>query len=156
MFFLGAPGVVAGVILWMLTDRYGTSFSALPGATLVSMLLIGAGLAVLIHAFIRFVAEGRGTPAPVAPTEKLVVGGIYRHVRNPMYVAVIAIILGQALLFGAWTLLVYAAIAAATMATFVRVYEEPALTDRYGAEYDAYRRNVPGWLPRLTPWLGDA
>ncbi|MBX3570304.1 MAG: isoprenylcysteine carboxylmethyltransferase family protein [Rhizobiaceae bacterium] len=151
-FFLCAPGVVAGVIPWMLTDRYHMPLASLPGASGLAAILIAAGLAVLIHAFVRFVAEGAGTPAPVAPTERLVIGGIYRHVRNPMYVAVMSIILGQALLFGAAAVAVYAGLALAAMAAFVRFYEEPVLARRYGAQYEAYRRAVPGWLPRLTPW----
>lgn len=109
---------------------------------------------MLLHAFARFALEGRGTPAPVAPTERLVVGGIYRHVRNPMYVAVLAIILGQALLFSSWALVAYATIAAIAMVSFVKFYEEPTLARRYGADYEAYRSAVPGWLPRLTPWRG--
>jgi protein-S-isoprenylcysteine O-methyltransferase Ste14 len=107
-----------------------------------------------LHAFGRFALEGRGTPAPVAPTEALVVGGIYRHVRNPMYLAVIAIILGQAVLFASWAVLVYGFVAAATMASFVRLYEEPTLLARYGRSYEEYRHNVPGWLPRLRSWRG--
>ena len=90
----------------------------------------------------------------MAPTERLVVGGIYRHVRNPMYVAVLSIILGQALLFSSWAVFGYGIVAAAAMVSFVRLYEEPTLARRYGAEYEAYRRAVPGWLPRLTPWRG--
>ncbi len=90
----------------------------------------------------------------MAPTERLVVGGIYRHVRNPMYVAVLSIILGQALLFSSWAVFGYGIVAAVGMVSFVRLYEEPTLARRYGAEYEAYRRAVPGWLPRLTPWRG--
>ena len=105
----------------------------------------------LLHAFALF-ALHRGTPAPVAPTETLVVTGVYRFVRNPMYLAVLTIILGQALLFGSWGLVLYAAIVFAVVATFVKGYEEPALTRTYGEQYLEYRRNVPGWCPRLTPW----
>jgi protein-S-isoprenylcysteine O-methyltransferase Ste14 len=71
-----------------------------------------------------------------------------------MYVAVLAIILGQALLFSSWLVIVYGLIAAAAMISFVKFYEEPTLASRYGAEYETYRRSVPGWLPRLTPWRG--
>lgn len=71
-----------------------------------------------------------------------------------MYVAVLSIILGQALLFSSWTLLAYGVVAGAAMIIFVKLYEEPTLASRYGAEYATYRRNVPGWLPRLTPWRG--
>lgn len=111
-----------------------------------------AGLAVLLHSFARFAFEGAGTPAPIAPTERLVVGGAYRYVRNPMYVAVLSIIFGQALLFADWSLVVYAGVVAVTVFTFVKLYEEPTLARRYGHEYEAYRRAVPGWVPRLTPW----
>ena len=106
----------------------------------------------LISAFVRFVVEGLGTPAPVAPTEHLVVGGMYRYVRNPMYLAVTAAIVGQAMLLGRIELIVYAAVVGVLMWLFVRFYEEPYLAQRFGAEYDAYRRGVPGWWPRLRPW----
>jgi len=152
LFFLLAPCVVAGLAPYLLTDRYGMPISPHPAIVIVAGILIAAGLAVLIHAFVRFAVEGLGTPAPVAPTARLVVGGVYRYVRNPMYVAVLSIILGQALLFGAVPVAVYAVAVAAAVISFVRFYEEPVLANRYGAEYEAYRRAVPGWLPRLTPW----
>lgn len=153
VFFIAAPGVVAGLIPWLLSRHYGLPLAPWPlvGA---GAILVAASLGVLLHAFARFALEGLGTPAPIAPTDRLVIGGIYRHVRNPMYVAVLSIILGQALIFAAWPLAAYAALMAATMATFVRLYEEPVLLRQYGAEYEAYRANVPGWLPRLTPWRG--
>jgi protein-S-isoprenylcysteine O-methyltransferase Ste14 len=96
--------------------------------------------------------EGFGTPAPVAAPERLVVGGVYRYVRNPMYVAVLAAIVGQALLLGRLGLLLYAGGACLVVAAFVRWYEEPTLTRRFGADYEAYQRAVPAWLPRLRPW----
>jgi protein-S-isoprenylcysteine O-methyltransferase Ste14 len=119
---------------------------------LVGGVAILAGLAGLLPAFVRFVVEGVGTPAPVAPTGRLVVGGAYRHVRNPMYLAVGAIIVGQALLLGQAILLLYAVFFAAAVATFVRGYEEPTLLGRFGEQYEAYRREVPRWRPRLRPW----
>jgi protein-S-isoprenylcysteine O-methyltransferase Ste14 len=146
LFLIAAPGVVAGLIPWWLTG-WDTHSPPLPlqiaGATLV---VIGAG--VLLHAFARFVLEGIGTPAPVAPTEHLVVGGLYRYVRNPMYLAVLALIVGQALLLGQLGLLAYAAIIAAAFAASVHWYEEPTLQRRYGEQYDTYRKTVPGWIPR--------
>ena len=154
-FFIAAPGVVAGLVPWLLSDHYRLPWSTVPGFVPVGGVLIVAAAAVLLHAFARFALEGLGTPAPVAPTEKLVIGGIYRHVRNPMYVAVLSIILGHALLFSSWTLVAYAVIGAVVMGSFVRFYEEPTLARRYGADYETYRRNVPGWLPRLTPWRGE-
>ena len=117
--------------------------------------LIVAGSAVLTFAFTSFVAEGIGTPAPVAPTEDLVVTGLYRHVRNPMYLAVVSIIAGQALLLGDARLVLYATVVGAAMAAFARWYEEPALRRRFGARYDAYRRVVPAWRPRVLPFHSE-
>ncbi|RJT39255.1 isoprenylcysteine carboxylmethyltransferase family protein [Mesorhizobium waimense] len=154
LFLIAAPGAVAGVMPWLLTDRYRLPLSTLPGLAPVGWVLILAAAALLLHSFARFALEGLGTPAPVAPTERLVVGGIYRHVRNPMYVAVLSIILGQALLFSSSAVFAYGGVVAAAMVSFVRLYEEPTLARRYGPEYEAYRRAVPGWLPRLTPWRG--
>src|SRR3712207_7568986 len=114
-------------------------------------ILLVAGLVALVGAFVRFVVEGFGTPAPVAAPERLVVGGVYRYVRNPMYVAVLAAIVGQALILGRLTLLLYAAAAWLVVAAFVRFYEEPTLVRRFGADYQGYRRAVPAWPPRLRP-----
>ena len=154
LFLVVAPGVVAGLAPWLLTDRYRMPPSTVPGFVPAGSILVVVAAAILLHAFARFALEGLGTPAPVAPTERLVVGGIYRHVRNPMYVAVLSIILGQALIFSSWPVVIYGLIAAAAMVSFVKAYEEPTLARRYGAEYEAYRRAVPGWLPRIKPWRG--
>ena len=153
VFFALAPGTVAGLVPWWLTGwRLGRPLADWAPLRLVGLLLVGAGVAVLVHAFVRFVVEGLGTPAPVAPTEHLVVGGLYRHVRNPMYLAVGATILGQAVILGRPGLLLYLLAFAVAVGAFVHGYEEPVLTERFGAEYDAYRRNVPAWWPRLRPW----
>jgi protein-S-isoprenylcysteine O-methyltransferase Ste14 len=153
LFLFVAPGVVAGLIPWSIT-RWRLEPTS-PVLRAAGGVLIAAGLAFLLHAFARFVIEGIGTPAPVAPTERLVVGGVYRHVRNPMYLAVGATIVGQALFFGDPELLAYAALFGAIVFSFVRLYEEPALAERFGESYDTYRRAVPGWLPRLRPWDGN-
>jgi protein-S-isoprenylcysteine O-methyltransferase Ste14 len=148
LFLALAPGIVAGVVPWLLT---GWDADADWGAAVrvAGALLVVAGGIVLVQAFARFVREGAGTPAPVAPTERLVVGGLYRYVRNPMYLAVAATIVGQALLLGSVVLLAYAAVFLAVVVAFVRGYEEPTLTRRYGDAYEAYRAAVPGWWPRL-------
>ena len=156
LFFAVAPGVVAGVVPWLLTGWQGADPSWPAPVRAVGAIVLALSTIVLVQAFVRFVREGRGTPAPVAPTERLVVGGLYRHVRNPMYVAVVGAVMGQALLLGRPVLLVYAAVAGAGMAAFVRGYEEPLLAERYGAQYAAYRQAVPGWIPRLRPWTPDA
>jgi protein-S-isoprenylcysteine O-methyltransferase Ste14 len=152
-FLVLVPGVVAGLIPWLLTGWQ--SHDPALAVQILGGALVVAGTGFLLHAFARFVIEGIGTPAPIAPTERLVVGGVYRYVRNPMYLAVGATIAGQALLLGQWGLLAYAALFFAIVATFVAIYEEPALARRFGADYDAYRRAVPGWLPRLRPWQDD-
>lgn len=151
-FFALAPGVMAGLVPWWLTGWEAQH--TWPALRVLGAALIAAGLVVLVHAFVRFVVEGVGTPAPVAPTDHLVVGGVYRYVRNPMYVAVEATIVGQALVLGRPALLLYAAAFVAATAAFARLYEEPALRRRFGAEYEAYRRAVPGWWPRRRPWQG--
>lgn len=115
-------------------------------------LLVAAGVAVLLHAFARFVIEGLGTPAPVAPPQRLVVGGLYRYVRNPMYLAVAATIVGQAVILGRPGLLLYALAFGAAVGAFAHFYEEPTLERQFGVEYDAYRRAVPAWWPRRRPW----
>jgi protein-S-isoprenylcysteine O-methyltransferase Ste14 len=153
VFFLLAPGVVAGLIPWLLTRwqaREPLPYWA-PMRVFGAILLV-AGLIALIRAFARFVMEGLGTPAPIAAPERLVVGGVYRYVRNPMYMAVLAVIVGQALLLGRLGLLLYAAATWLLVAAFVRWYEEPTLTRRFGADYEVYRRAVPAWRPRLRPW----
>ena len=153
VFFARAPGVVAGLVPWWLT---GWDARALPAwwlpLRLAGLVLLAAGVVVLVQAFARFVAEGLGTPAPVAPTQELVVGGLYRYVRNPMYLAVLATILGQALVLGQLVLLPYAAVVAAAFVAFVHWYEEPTLARQFGARYQAYRQAVPGWWPRRRPW----
>jgi protein-S-isoprenylcysteine O-methyltransferase Ste14 len=151
VFFAVAPVVVAGVFPWLIGGWELAGVWWLP-LRLVGLLLVLAGGAVLVHSFYRFVTEGIGTPAPVAPTENLVVGGIYRHVRNPMYLSVVTVIVGQGLLFGDVVLLAYVGAVGLAMAGFVRWHEEPVLTERFGGEYDTYRANVPGWLPRLRPF----
>lgn len=156
LFLVVAPGVVAGLIPWVLTGwEPGDAFWTLDVVRVAGAALLAAGVAGLLEAFARFVREGRGTPAPVAPTERLVVGGLYRFVRNPMYLAVGATIVGQSLLLGRPVLLAYAGLFAVLVAAFVRCYEEPTLERRYGEQYAAYRRAVPGWWPRRTPWQAD-
>jgi protein-S-isoprenylcysteine O-methyltransferase Ste14 len=143
VFLVVAPGVAAGLVPWLLTG-WETNAIWVP-LKVLGGLTIAAGLAALLHAFARFVVEGVGTPAPPAPPERLVVGGLYRYVRNPMYLAVEGIILGQALLLGQLVLVPYAALFAAAVAPFVYGYEQPTLTRRFGSEYEAYRAAVPAW-----------
>ena len=152
VFLLVAPGVMAGLVPWLITGWDSTDPP--PVLQLAGVALIAAGTGILLSAFARFVVDGLGTPAPVAPPEHLVVTGLYRHVRNPMYVAVVATIVGQAALLGRPALLLYALAFMAAVAAFVYGYEQPVLSERFGPEYERYRDNVPGWWPRLRPWRG--
>jgi protein-S-isoprenylcysteine O-methyltransferase Ste14 len=154
VFFVVAPGVVAGLVPWLISGwQLPRPMSPLAIVRLATgVVLLALAVVVLVRAFARFVVEGGGTPAPVAPTERLVVGGEYRFVRNPMYLAVVTAVLGQAMIFGSLTLLGYAFAVWAIMAAFVRWYEEPMLLNRYGHEYQRYRQAVRAWVPRLHAW----
>jgi protein-S-isoprenylcysteine O-methyltransferase Ste14 len=155
-FFVAAPGVVAGLVPWLLTGwelhRPAPYWWI---AQVAGALLVAGGLVPVVHAFTEFAKAG-GTPMPLAPTRHLVVTGFNRYVRNPMYVGVLAMIVGQAMLFGRLSVLVYAALAWLATAAFVRWYEEPTLRRTYGSGYEAYRRAVPAWWPRRRAWAPPA
>ena len=152
LFFVLAPGTVAGLIRWWITRwEFRQPFLDLEATRVVGIVLIVAGAPGLVDSFARFALQGLGTPAPIAPTENLAVTGLYRYVRNPMYVAVVVVILGQAVLFGDWRLIVYAMLVWLGFHAFVVGYEEPTLARRFGTRYDDFRANVPRWIPRLTP-----
>ncbi len=121
LFMVAGPGVVTGLVPWLLTG-WRSSDPPLPLAVAGGVLLV-TGVAALLYAFARFVVEGHGTPAPVAAPDRLVVGGLYRHVRNPMYLTVTAAILGQALLLASAALALYALAFGAAVFAFVRLYE---------------------------------
>jgi protein-S-isoprenylcysteine O-methyltransferase Ste14 len=153
LFFALAPGTFAGLIPWWMTGwRFERPASHWLPVQVVGALTLVAGATFLIHAFARFVIDGLGTPAPVAPTHRLVVTGVYRYVRNPMYLAVTACVVGQSLLFGQLALLVYAAAFLAVTVGFVLLYEEPTLAGQFPEDYAAYRSAVPGWWPRRHPY----
>ena len=153
VFFVVGPGVFAGLIPWLLTGwRVQEPVPYFAPVRVLGTVVLAAGLMVMVQAFARFVVEGLGTPVPVAAPDRLVVGGLYRHVRNPMYVAGVAIIVGQALALGQTILLLYAVAVWLVVASFVHWYEEPTLSRKFGAQYETYRRAVPAWWPRLRPW----
>jgi protein-S-isoprenylcysteine O-methyltransferase Ste14 len=150
VFFVLAPGLVSGLGPW-LVSRWVVAPDAptwWPVAAGLGGVLIVAGVAVLVSGFVRFVTEGRGTPAPVAPPVRLVTGGLYAWVRNPMYLANVAILFGQAAVFWRNDLVSYAFVVGGAMVAFVGVYEEPKLAATFGEQYAAYRSRVPGWWPR--------
>jgi protein-S-isoprenylcysteine O-methyltransferase Ste14 len=154
LFLVVAPGTVAGLVPWRISGwRVQRPFFGAAELRLLGALLLVLGAAVLLDSFARFALRGLGTPAPIAPPRHLVVTGLYRHVRNPMYVGLVAAILGQALLLGSAPLLAYALLVWLTVHLFVVLYEEPTLSSTFGEEYATFRANVPRWIPRLRGWV---
>lgn len=155
LFLVIAPGTLAGYVPWSLSRWHVASplLGFFP-FRVMGALLIALGLPVLLDSFARFAIQGLGTPAPVAPPRHLVVTGLYRYVRNPMYVAVTSLILGQGLLFGEVRVFEYGLVVLLGFHLFVLLYEEPALRSKFGEEYKEFCAHVPRWLPRLTAWQG--
>jgi len=153
LFFVVAPFTLAGLVPWWVTHwEFRPAFFGVDLTRILGGMLIIAGVPGVVDSFARFALEGLGTPAPVAPPQKLVVTGLYRYVRNPIYIALVAVILGQALLFGDERLLWYGALLWLFFHVWVVVIEEPTLKQTFGAEYESFRNNVPRWIPRLAPW----
>ena len=152
VFFVLAPGAVAVLVPAVLTDGWDSGNGYVWPIRAVGGVLAAAGAVVLVHSFVRFVVDGFGTPAPIAPPEHLVVGGLYRHVRNPMYVGVMSVVAGQALVLGRPVLWTWFGALAVIFGSFVALYEQPKLTRTFGEEYVQYCRAVPAWLPRLRPY----
>lgn len=153
LFLVVAPGIVAVYVPWVICRWHlGEPLLGTPILQIVGALLIVAGIPVLLDCFARFALVGLGTPAPIFPTRHLVLSGLFRYVRNPMYVAVVSVILGQGLLFGSARVLEYGLAVWAAFCLFVLLYEEPTLRKSFGREYEEFCANVPRWIPRLRPW----
>jgi protein-S-isoprenylcysteine O-methyltransferase Ste14 len=147
-FFVVAPLVMGGVVPWLITGWAGSP-AGIDVLDVAGAVVTALGTALVVVCFVLFVRDGHGTPAPVAPTEELVVRGPYRVVRNPMYVGVAAAIAGQTLAFRSPALTGWLIVFLFAVTSFVKLYEEPTLSERFGSPYDRYRREVPGWWPRL-------
>ncbi len=149
IFTIVVPGTVAGIIPWLLLQ--GSAGEALLSPTLwmvgLPALLLGVGLYLWCAGAFTFL--GKGTPAPIDAPKVLVIQGPYRWVRNPMYVAVLAALLGEAILFRTFLVVGYALLFWAVVHTFVVVVEEPSLRHQFGASYEAYCRTVPRWVPHV-------
>ena len=148
-----APGFVAGVVPWWLSHWHlRPPLLGLSAFRILGALLLLAGAPLILDSFARFALQGLGTPAPILPPEHLVVTGLYRHVRNPMYVGVAATVFGQGLLFGNIQILEYGLFVWFAFHLFVLGYEEPKLRSTFGEEYEQFCANVPRWIPRLSAW----
>jgi protein-S-isoprenylcysteine O-methyltransferase Ste14 len=155
VFLVIAPGFVAGLVPWWISHwRIQAPFFGVAAIRVAGGILLTLGAIGLLDSFARFAVQGLGTPAPVAPPQHLVVTGLYRFVRNPMYVSVTSAILGQAMIFGNVRLLEYGASVWLAFHMFVLVFEEPSLRRTFGTEYEAFCAAVPRWIPRVTPWKG--
>ena len=152
IFLVVAPGTIAVYIPWTICRwRFASPLLGFFPFRIIGVLMITAGLPVLLDSFVRFAIKGMGTPAPVAPPQHLVMTGLYRHVRNPMYVAVSLLIFGQGLLFGSVRLLEFGVVVWLAFFAFVVFYEEPALRRKFGKDYEKFCARVPRWIPRLKP-----
>jgi len=147
LFLIIAPGMVAGYIPLGLLRRGPQIETGVFAWLALPLWLIGT--AILLWSFWNFLAQGRGTPAPIDPPKELVAVSFYRYTRNPMYVGVLLVILGHVLWFGFWNLLIYAIVIFIGFNTFVTYYEEPTLRRKFGAAYEDYCRRVPRWIPRF-------
>ena len=147
VFTVFVPGTVAGYVPWRLRQQAAPATGTEEWAAIA---VIAIGIAIYFYtAFWGFALIGGGTPAPIAPTKILVVKGLHRFVRNPMYIGVALVIGGQAWLFHSLHIAIYMAYMLLTAHLFVIFYEEPTLHKQFGEEYDRYRASVPRWIPRF-------
>lgn len=147
LFLVVAPGTVAGYIPLVLLRQGPQVQTGILAYLAFPFWLVGG--AILLWSFWNFLVQGRGTPAPIDPPKELVMVGFYRYVRNPMYVGILAMIIGHFLWFGYWNLLIYALVVFLAFHTFVIYYEEPTLKRNFGAAYEDYLGRVPRWFPRF-------
>ena len=152
LFLVLIPGTVAGLIPWRIVRTSPPQSVELSTRSILAGGLMLFGLAVLLRCVWDFFAAGRGTLAPFDPPRRLVVRGLYRFTRNPMYNGVLALLFGQAWLFQSGALLQYALVVLLMFHVMVVVFEERVLAAQFGATYDEYRRAVPRWGFNVRPF----
>jgi protein-S-isoprenylcysteine O-methyltransferase Ste14 len=150
IFTILVPGTVAGIVPWLLLQSGGVAVGLTLSIWLIGLLplLLGVGLYFWCAGAFTFI--GKGTPAPIDAPIFLVREGPYQWVRNPMYLAVLSVIIGEAILFHSLLLAGYALLVGVVVHLFVVLYEEPSLLRQFGESYEAYLRTVPRWLPRFS------
>ena len=152
--------MIPGVILWLTGPDTLGLWQSVPATRVALPILGGAlvclGLTLMVATIRLFVTVGQGTLAPWNPPQRLVVQGVYRHVRNPMIAGVLFVLLGEAMLAASLPLFFWFVLFVIGNAVYIPLAEEPGLLERFGDSYLAYRRNVPRWIPRPTPWHGKA
>ncbi len=147
IFSILVPGTVAGVIPWLLLQGSGGAVLLIPSIWIVGFLPLLLGIGLYFWCAGAFTFIGKGTPAPIDAPKILVVEGPYRWVRNPMYLAVFSVVIGEAILFRSFLLVGYALLVAMVVHLFVVFVEEPSLRHQFGASYETYLRTVSRWLP---------
>jgi len=148
LFTIIVPGTFGVYIPMAIARATGAKAAGFGFYWLVGFGLLMVGALIYLICVMEFAVRGRGTPAPIDAPKHLVVSGLYRYVRNPMYVGVLAVVLGLTFLARSAELLGYAALLALVFHGFIRLYEEPALRRQFGAEYEEYCRTVGRWVPR--------
>ena len=148
------PGIIAVAIPATILYGTGVAWPPSPWNIVIGCVFTLVGLSLMISTNRLFTTIGKGTLAPWEPPKKLVVRGVYRHVRNPMITGALCILLGEAIFFGSWWLLGWFSFALILNLIYIPLSEEPGLVKRFGEDYVQYEQNVPRWIPRLTPWKG--
>jgi protein-S-isoprenylcysteine O-methyltransferase Ste14 len=143
------PGVACFLIPYFIVKPSGLDMIPSLALRIIAVILMVLGVCGFSWVSQAFVRLGKGTPAPFEPPKEFVTRGLYRFVRNPMYIGAVMVILGEALLFASWRLLVYAAAVLTVLHLFVVLYEEPSLYKRFGEPYHRYLQSVPRWIPRF-------
>ena len=150
IFTIIVPGAVIALIPYLLLSRNPDPFTHIGTFRIFGVIPMAIGLAIYFRCAWDFASTGKGTPAPIDPPKHLVARGLYRYVRNPMYVGVLLTLLGEAWFFSSWTLAIYAAIVITWQHLFVVFYEEPALKRKFGESYSDYLARTPRWIPNLS------
>lgn len=148
LFTILQPGVVTVLIPFLIL--YYSRTELLPGRwtalNVAGAVVMVAGTCILLNCVLRFATEGKGTISPIDPTKKLVIRGLYKYSRNPMYVGVMFIMIGEAVFIWSLALAIYAAIVFAAFNLFIVLHEEPRCRREFGSEYEDYYRRVRRWL----------
>ena len=150
IFTIIVPGAIIGLIPYLLLSGNPETFAHIGMFQLFGLIPMAIGAAIYFKCAWDFASAGKGTPAPIDPPKRLVARGLYRFVRNPMYVGVLIALLGEAWFFSSWALVLYAAIVITWQHLFVVFYEEPALKRKFGESYSDYVARTPRWIPRFN------
>ncbi|MCB9924942.1 MAG: isoprenylcysteine carboxylmethyltransferase family protein [Planctomycetaceae bacterium] len=146
------PAMLLGLFGWHTAGLWAIPTAIQPAPSILGAMSALAGLGLVVTTIRQFATVGRGTLAPWNPTEKLVVQGVYRYVRNPMISGVMGILLGEVMISVSVAVLIWFGVFVLANTIYIPLAEEPGLVKRFGGEYEVYRSNVPRWIPRLTPW----